>query len=72
MNQKSHIVLIALGVVLLLLIAGCKGKEDEKPKDFPFLGGTKGLEMEFLKDAPPDEITDGDVFPFRVVLSVKN
>ena len=37
----------------------------------PFLTGTKGLEIEFLDDSPPDEITD-DNFPFDVVVSLKN
>ena len=72
MNHKSHAVLIVLSVILLLLIAGCGKNEDKKPKDFPFLGGTKGIEIGFLKDSPPNEITDGNTFPFRVVLSIKN
>jgi len=37
-----------------------------------FVGGTQGLSMEFVKDAPPDNIFDGGKFPFSVNVKMKN
>jgi hypothetical protein len=72
MKQKKQVVLIVFSIILLLFIAGCGKGGDEISRDSPFLGGDVGLELKFLKDEPPLEITDGGIFPFRVVLSVIN
>ncbi|MCH8003397.1 MAG: hypothetical protein IH934_02100 [Nanoarchaeota archaeon] len=72
MKQKNGVILLVFGIVLLLFIAGCDGKKDVISRDSPFVGGTKGLEIKFLKDAPPSEITDNNLFPFKVVLSITN
>jgi len=72
MRQKKQAMLIVFSIVLLLFIAGCGRGEDGISKNDPFLGGNKGLVLDFLQDDPPSEITDGGIFPFRVVLSIKN
>ena len=71
--QKKHITLIVFGVILSLFIAGCGSKEviGDAPTT-PFLEGSQGLEITFLKGSPPDEVTDGESFPFRVMVSLKN
>ena len=73
MMQKKHITLIVFGVILSLFIAGCGSKEviGDAPTT-PFLEGSQGLEITFLKGSPPDEVTDGESFPFRVMVSLKN
>ena len=73
MRQKKQAILIALSVVLLFLVAGCdKGGNviGGTPSD-PFLGGDVGLEIEFLEESPPGEVTDAG-FPFRAIVSLKN
>lgn len=72
MRQKKQAGLIVFSIVLLLFIVGCGRGEEGISKDAPFLGGNKGLEINFLKDEPPSEITDRGIFPFKVVLSIKN
>lgn len=71
MMKKKSTILVVLFVILLLFIVGCGGKVEDVSNS-PFLGGSSGLELEFLKDAPPNEITDGDTFPFKVVLKIIN
>ncbi len=74
MNQKRDVRLVVLGVVLLIFIAGCDGKGDVVggAPTTPFLGGSQGLDMNFLRGSPPDEVSDGGTFPFQVIVSLKN
>jgi len=73
MRQKKRLTLMVFSVVFLFLISGC-GKGGDviggNPLD-PFLGGDVGLEIEFLEESPPDEVTDVG-FPFRAIVSLKN
>lgn len=65
--------LIALFVVFLLLIlAGCKDKEDVTTvTGKAFVGGSQGLELSFLSGMPPSEVFDTDN-PFQVGVKVEN
>ncbi len=73
MVQKSFMLIILFGIFSLFFITGCgKGDTDAISAASPFLGGSQGIEIKFLDGAPPDEITDGNTFPFRIVLSIKN
>lgn len=74
MVQKRHITLIPFGVVLLFLIAACDGGGDISTgaPTTPFIGGSQGLVIGFLAGSPPSEVTDGDTFPFNVIVKVKN
>jgi len=62
-------------LILLVSIAGCGSNSQSSggaaPKT-PFLGGTEGLKIEFLKGSPPDEVTDTGTFDFQAVVSIKN
>ncbi|MFH0868534.1 MAG: hypothetical protein V1831_04440 [Candidatus Woesearchaeota archaeon] len=73
MNQKKSAVFIVLGVILLFIIAGCKGEKGPAgAPTTPFLGGTKGLEIGFIEGMPPDEVTDGKTFEFQAMIRLKN
>mgnify|MGYP001589304601 CR=1 FL=1 len=73
MRQKRDVVLVVFSVILLLLIAGCKGgKPDGGAPTTPFMGGTQGLEISFLEGLPPDEVTDGSSFGFNAIVRLKN
>jgi len=37
-----------------------------------FVGGTQGISLEFIQDAPPDNIFDGGKYPFTVNVKMKN
>lgn len=63
-------VLFALLVIIIFLV-GCNGTT-ETTSTTPFSGGTTGLLITFLEDAPPKEVYDGGVFPFEVVVKLKN
>jgi hypothetical protein len=74
MKQKRDVRLIVLGVILLFFLAGCdKGDDDSGgAPTTPFLGGTKGLEIGFVEDLPPEEVADGGTFEFQAMVSLKN
>ncbi len=57
-------------VGLLLLLTACgSGKEQTGTT---FVGGVKGLSLEFLQDAPPNEVFDGGKFPFTINVQLRN
>ena len=68
MQYKKLIIIF----VILLFIAGCKGggKKEYQPalttKDL--YTGTDGLEMEFLENAPPDEVFENNIFPVGLMI----
>lgn len=64
-------IFIILAVVLLISLTGC-GIEETPISSTPFLEGTTGFLINFLEDAPPKEVYDGGVFPFEVVVKLKN
>ncbi len=74
MEQKKYMVMIVLGVILLLFIAGCKCEvEKEKPdEESPFIGGTEGLRIKFVPFSPPEEITDSGDLPFKAIVNLRN
>jgi len=73
MSKKRRVTLIAFGVVLLFLISACGGTGDVigGAPTTPFLGGSQGLEIEFLGGNPPEEVTDTG-FPFKAIVTLKN
>jgi len=64
-NNKKAVVII--GILLVLVVAsGCEGgkifgkKQDKRPiTDADIRKGTDGLDMEFLKNAPPENVFEG-------------
>lgn len=72
MNKEYYA--IALLICLILLVSACKGSgaaTGGAPRK-PFIGGTAGITMNFLKDNPPPEVTDDESFNFNAVLELKN
>jgi hypothetical protein len=65
--------IIAL-VILTLFLAACEGQDGTPTgeKDLPFIGGTTGLLVSFVQDAPPAEVYDGGDFPFDIELRLMN
>jgi major membrane immunogen (membrane-anchored lipoprotein) len=63
-------VLIALLLISLVFIFGC-GKED-KTSGGVFIGGTKGLDISFVEDQPPEEVLDDNQEEFDITLLLEN
>ena len=72
MNKRYCI--IALLICLILLVSACKksGAASGGAPRTPFIGGTAGLTLNFLKGNPPPEVTDDESFAFNAILSLKN
>ena len=76
MNAEKYLTLIVLGMVFLFLIAGCDGEEPSYLTS-PFIGGTKGLIVEFEEmgffneETNMEEIFEGEAFPIEVVVKNK-
>lgn len=64
-------IFMILAVVLLISLTGCDN-EEAPSSSTPFLEGTTGFLISFLEDAPPQEVYDGGIFPFEVVVKLKN
>lgn len=60
-----------LFILMLILLAGCNTTNNETTGK-TFIGGTKGLEISFLQDSPPDEAFDGGQQPFDVTVELSN
>lgn len=58
-----------LSSILLILVA-CSG--GEQSTGATFVGGSKGLTLQFLQDAPPAEVFDGGKFPFTINVQLAN
>lgn len=67
--------LFTILIMLSLLAVGCGEQQDDTTRTGAqgkaFIGGTKGLEMTFFADAPPDVVYDKD-FPFSIHLKLEN
>lgn len=72
MNKRYFV--LALLVCLILSLSACKksGAATGGAPRKPFLGGSTGLTITFLKDNPQPEITDDDTFSFKAIVSLKN
>ncbi|MBI3036079.1 hypothetical protein HYY71_07205 [Candidatus Woesearchaeota archaeon] len=72
MNKRYYV--LALLVCLILLVSACKksGAASTGAPTKPFIGGTSGLTISFLKDNPQPEVTDDDTFAFKAIVSLKN
>jgi len=74
MNKK---LIFMIGILLLLAVAGCQGgKKDQSPiSDVDIRKGTDGIIMEFLPNAPPENVFEGDESnpsEFPISLRIKN
>jgi hypothetical protein len=65
-------ILITAGVILsVLLLAGCTGGGNSNSATNPFVGGTTGLVVSFIENAPPAMVTDTN-FPFTIAVRLEN
>jgi len=70
MEKKKYIIL-ALIIIGLVLISGCAKKSTaETAPAGAFIGGTDGLIMSFVADAPPSEYPQG--VAFDIIVNVEN
>ncbi len=70
--QKGVLVLVLLAMALV--VAGCQGggKGAVSSSSTPFIGGSEGLRVSFLDNAPPKEILDNKQMSFDVILRLEN
>ena len=70
MHQKK-ILLIFLAITLLV-ISACDEDSSTTPGDTSFAGGTKGVDINFVSNAPPERVADQGQEPFDVVVELTN
>lgn len=61
-------------LIASLVLIGCTTDADPNNRGFvnPYIGGIRGLEIEFAQNSPPSEIFDNKESPFNVVIQVRN
>jgi hypothetical protein len=69
--MKQKIILIILAVALLVMTA-CDGGQAPGPSKTGFVGGTRGVDVAFVTNAPPQKISDRGQEPFDVVVELTN
>ena len=69
--MKKHLIALIL-VVLAATLSGCGSEPTGPSKENPFIGGTSGLLISFLENAPPGEIGDGGSIPFNIIVNLEN
>ena len=71
MLKKYSIFLLAfVFAASLLLLSACDNNQNDVGG--PFIGGIKGLSMQFIENAPPVEIMDSGLQPFSVGVRILN
>ena len=72
MNKRYYV--IALLICLILVLSACKqsGAATTGAPRKPFIGGTDGIIINFLKDNPQPEVTDDGTFSFKAIVSLEN
>ena len=70
-------IIVVLLLISILVISGCKDfgigkKKVPSPQQQAFVGGTKGLEVAFALDQPPNTVLDNNQETFFITLLVKN
>ncbi|MFO7710250.1 MAG: hypothetical protein R6V53_00630 [Candidatus Woesearchaeota archaeon] len=58
---------------LMIVITGCSnGDQEQGTRTDPFIGGVKGIDVNFAEGSPPKEVYDGGSNPFEVSVTLKN
>ncbi|MBW3023271.1 hypothetical protein KY308_04155 [Candidatus Woesearchaeota archaeon] len=70
MNKNT--IFAVLIVTALFVLSSCAQQETTGGGGTTFIGGTEGLALEFLPEAPPNDVFDGGKFPFTVNLRLTN
>lgn len=71
-NMEMNTKKAAIILTVLVVLTACTNGDGSSELDSGFIGGTQGLSMEFVSNAPPDEIIDRGQMRFNVLLDVRN
>ncbi len=71
MNKKTLIIIFAL-CFIIFLVGGCTDDGGATAQTNPFIGGTTGLLLSFVPEAPPEQVFDSGDFPFDVEVRIIN
>lgn len=69
-KNKKRKILVFLIATLVLLLSGCGSQKNDEITNVDIRKGTDGLVMEFLKNAPPENVFENGKFP--ISLKIKN
>lgn len=67
--RSSKTVITILLIIIIISLSGCEEETTEEGK--AFIGGNKGLDIEFMDGAPPEEVFDSE-YPFNINLRIEN
>lgn len=67
-SYRNHIAIMLI-LISFIALSGCEETNTERRS--AFIGGSDGLNIEFIKNAPPEEIFDEE-YPFSISLKVEN
>ncbi len=73
--ELKRIILISLALALVMSLIGATGCElsgNSTPAGSPFIGGTTGLKMAFVENAPPEYVYDAGTSPFYIYVQLSN
>lgn len=71
--KKRIFLLLIITLALTVAQNECSGNTETGPVNTnPFIGGTRGLSIQFSEGAPPDEVFDGDTYPFDIEVKLEN
>jgi len=61
-------------IVATLILSSCEqsGQTQSEQMTASFIGGTQAIVASFVEGAPPNEVLDGETFPFNVNVELKN
>jgi hypothetical protein len=65
-------ILFVLFIISVLSLVGCATETGKQTTTAPFVGGSTGLEINFIAGEPPEEALDEGQFPFIVTTSIEN
>src|SRR3989338_547326 len=65
---KNRILVHLLMIFILLLISACGSQKNDEITNVDVRKGTDGLLMEFLKNAPPENVFEDSGFPVSIKL----
>lgn len=78
--KKITKIFLIIAVIALLVLTACEPGDDEKTRGRGkqadrgegFVGGTNGVVMEFVEDAPPAEVYDNSQDEFDIAIQLQN
>lgn len=71
-TKIKSLLIVIMTVAAVFLLSACNTQPEKTAGGTTFVGGTQGLAMEFIPEAPPDNVFDGGKFPFAVNIKLNN